>query len=113
MVASKIKRTMRAKERNWLWDLYTITNKMGGRADYTAINPVTLMKYKEALGKVSRIICLIITGENDEQCQRYINELDALSRWNFGDKFGRISEEEKQINARIKQAMGGWSPMDE
>lgn len=32
---------------------------------------------------------------------------------NFGDRNGRISEEEKQVNARIKQAMGGWTPMND
>ena len=104
---------MKAKERNRLWDLYSITNKMGGRADYTAISPIAMMKYKEALGKVSKVISLIITEEDEEQCQRYINELDALSRWNFGDRNGRISEEEKQVNERIKQIMGGWTPMSD
>ena len=104
---------MTIKERDRLWALYTITNKMGGRSDYTAISPVAMRKYKEALGKVSTVISLIITGEDDERCQRYINELDALSRWNFGDRNGRISEEEKQVNARIKQAMGGWTPMND
>lgn len=104
---------MKAKERNKLWDLYTITNKMGGMGDYTAVSPIAMMKYKEALGKVSIVISLIITGEDDERCQRYINELDALSRWNFGDRNGRISEEEKQINERIKQTMGGWTPMND
>jgi len=104
---------MKANERNRLWDLYTVTNKMGGRADYTAVSPVALMKYKEALGKVSRVISLIITGEDDEKCKRYINELDALSRWSFCDRNGRISEEEKQANERIKQAMGGWTPMND
>lgn len=86
---------------------------MGGRADYTAISPVAMMKYKEALGKVSTVISLIITGEDDERCQRYINELNALSSWNFGDRNGHISEEEKQLNARIKQKMGGWTPMND
>ena len=104
---------MKAKERNKLWDLYAITNKMGGRADYTAISPIAMMKYKEALGKVSKVISFIITGEDEEQCQRYINELDALSRWNFGDRNGRISKEEKQVNERIKQAMGGWTPIND
>jgi hypothetical protein len=104
---------MKAKERNRLWDLCSITNKMGGRADYTAISPIAMMKYKEALGKVSKVISLIITEEDEEQCQRYINELDALSRWNFGDRNGRISEEEKQVNERIKQIMGGWTPMSD
>lgn len=104
---------MKTKERDRLWDLYTITNKMGGRCDYTAVSPITLVKYKEALGKVSTVISLIITGEDDERCQRYINELDALSRWNFGDRHGNISEEERQINERIKQAMGGWTPMND
>lgn len=85
---------------------------MGGRADYTAVNPIALMKYKEALGKVSAVISLIITGEDDEKCKLYINELDALSRWNFGNRYGRMSEEEKQVNERIKQAMGGWTPVD-
>lgn len=104
---------MTPKECDRLWDLYAITNKMGGRADYTAISPVAMMKYKEALGKVSKVISLIITGEDNERCQRYINELDALSRWNFADRNGRISEEEKQINEHIKQAMGGWTPMND
>ena len=104
---------MKAKERNRLWDLYAITNKMGGRIDYTAVSPIAMMKYKEALGKVSMVISLIITGEDDERCQRYINELDALSRWNFEDRNGRISEEEQQINKRIKQETGGWTPMND
>ena len=102
---------MKAKERNKLWDLYSITNKMGGVIDYTAISPIALVKYKEALGKVSKVIFLIITGEDEEQCRRYINELDALSRWNFGDRYGRISEEEKEINDRIKQSLDGWTPL--
>ena len=40
---------MKAKERNKLWDLYAITNKMGGRADYTAISPIAMMKYNKEL----------------------------------------------------------------
>ena len=88
-------------------------NRMGGKVDYTAVSQVKMAKYKEALGKVSIIISLIITGEDEERCQRLINELDALSRWNFADRNGRISKEEKQINERIKQVMGGWTPMDD
>lgn len=104
---------MKAKERKKLWDLYAITNKMGGRCDYTAISPIVMMKYKEALSKVSFAISLIITGEDEETCQRYIDELDALSRWNFGDRYGNISEEEKLVNEKIKLKMNGWTPMSE
>ena len=86
---------------------------MGGRADYTAVCPIAMMKYKEALGKVSIVLSLIITGEDEERLQRYINELDALSRWNFGDRNGCISEEEERINEQIKQVMGGWTPMND
>lgn len=104
---------MKEKEQEKLWNLYSITNRMGGRVDYTAVSQVKMAKYKEALGKVSIIISLIITGEDEERYQRLINELDALSRWNFADRNGRISKDEKQINERIKQAMGGWTPMDD
>lgn len=104
---------MNKNEQEKLWNLYSITNRMGGKVDYTAVSQVKMAKYKEALGKVSIIISLIITGEDEERCQRLINELDALSRWNFADRNGRISKDEKQINERIKQAMGGWTPMDD
>ena len=104
---------MNAKEQEKLWNLYSITNKLGGKVDYTAVSQMAMAKYKEALGKVSIIISLIITGEDEERCQRLINELEALSRWNFADRNGRISKEEKQINEHIKQAMGGWTPMDD
>lgn len=104
---------MNKKEEFTLWTLYAIINKMSGKADNTAISQVALMKYKEALGKVSTVISLIITGEDEEKCQRFINELDALSRWNFGDRYGRITENEKLVNKRIKQKMGGWTPMND
>lgn len=104
---------MNKNEQEKLWNLYSITNRMGGKVDYTAVSQVKMAKYKEALGKVSIIISLIITGEDEERCQRLINELDALSRWNFADRNGRISKDEKQINERIKQAMGGWTPMED
>jgi hypothetical protein len=103
---------MTKEERNKLWDLYSITNKMGGACDYTAINPIALIKYKAALTKVSIVISLIINRSDEEKCQRYIDELDALSRWNFGDRNGNISEEEKRVNERIKQKMGGWTPFN-
>ena len=104
---------MKKEKQEKLWNLYSITNRMGGKVDYTAVSQVKMAKYKEALGKASIIISLIITGEDEERCQRLINELDALSRWNFADRNGRISKDEKQINERIKQAMGGWTPMDD
>ena len=104
---------MNASERDKLWKLYSITNKMGGVADCTAISTVALAKYKQAHSKVSKVISLIITGEDDELCQKYINELDALSRWNFADRNGRITEEEKRVNEHIKTCMNGWTPMSD
>jgi len=103
---------MKAKELKNLWDLYCITNKIGGTVDYTAINPIAMMKYKQAFTKVSKVIYLTLTEEDDELCMRYIRELDALSRWNFGDKYGNLSEEEKRVNERIKQEMKGWTPIN-
>ena len=101
---------MKEKEREQLWTLYDIVNKMGGLADYTAVSPIALMKYKGAHGKVSKVISLIITGEDDARCQQLMNELDALSRWNFGDRYGNLSTEEKNVNEKIKQTMKGWTP---
>ncbi len=104
---------MKRKEREILWKLYSIVNKLGGKADYTAVSQKALIAYKQAHAKVSIVISLIITGEDDELCQQYINELDALSRWNFGDKYGNISKEEFECNKRIKEVMRGWTPLSD
>lgn len=101
---------MNFKQRKKLWKLYSITNKLGGTADYTAISLRTLMAYKKAHEKVSKVIALIVSNEDEDLCQRYINELEALSRWNFGDKNGKISKEEQDINERITKEMKGWTP---
>lgn len=105
--------TIRKIQQEQLWDLYSILNKMGGRADLTSISTVALAKYKQALGKASRVISLIITQEDNRLCRRLTDELDALSRWNFGDRNGNITKEELLVNENIKQAMGGWSPLTE
>ena len=104
---------MKAEEREKLWSLYDIVNKMGGSADYTAVSPIALMKYKGAHGKVSRVISLIITGEDDARCKQLMNELDALSRWNFGDRYGNLSADEQKVNEKIKQVMNGWTPFND
>lgn len=84
---------------------------MGGFPDMTAVSPIALAKYKEAHMWVSKIIALIISGEDNKRLQQLIVKLDVLSRWNFGDSYGRISEDEKKSNEKLKQLAGGWTPM--
>lgn len=101
---------MNAKEREQLWRLFDITNKMGGRSDYTAVSRIKLMRYSEAYGKVSKIIALIINNDDEKECKKLLNEMDALSRWNFTDRNGGISDEEVRYNRVLKKRMNGWTP---
>ena len=101
---------MNTKEKEQLWRLFDITNKMGGRNDYTAVSPIKLMRYSEAYGKVSKIIAHIINNDNEEECEKLLYEMDALSRWNFKDRNGRISDEEVRCNQFLKKRMNGWTP---
>ena len=102
---------MKVKDKKRLWRLHDALNRMGGTPDMTAVSQVALVKYKEAHGKASRVISLILTGEDDDLCDRLLSELEALASWNFGDRHGRISDEEVRVNRRITEALGGWTPL--
>lgn len=83
--------------------LYCITNDLGLRSDLTSVNILKLDKYTQVHSIVSKVILGIMTQENKEETEYYIKQLEYLTRWNFPDKWDRLSEEEIEVNKQIEQ----------
>lgn len=88
---------MKKWQRTILWDLYDLTNKMGGVVDLTAVNPTKLCAYSEAHGMVSKIIGYVVNDEK-ENAEKFLNELRFIASWNYPDRHGILSDEEKRLN---------------
>ena len=101
---------MTKKQCKILWEIYSFLNKIGGCPDMTAINPIALMKYKQAHNMVAQCIYLLITEEDNEKLDLLVKQLDILSRWNFGDRNGNISSEEMICNKKLEEILSGWNP---
>ena len=84
-------------------NLYTLTNRIGSLGDLTAVNIKKLIACTKANQHVSTILLATFFEEDKEKAERLVNELELLSRWNFPDKNGCLSDEEKQLNTKTEQ----------
>lgn len=86
--------------------LVAICNQLGGGVyDGTAIGSEKLEKFRKAHVNVEKVIYYTFFEEEKESSERELRKLEILTAWNFPDRYGRLSDEERKINARLQKEL--------
>lgn len=93
---------MKKWQRNIVDRLVDATNQIGSVSDMTAISTKRLIACTKANMRAYSILVATFYEEDKCKAERLINELELLTKWNFPDKIGRLSNEEKQLNKRLE-----------
>jgi len=84
---------------------YVCNQLGGGRYDMTAVSREALEKYRRGHIYVANAIYYTLFDEDKGNAERAIKYLEILKKWNFPDRNGRLSDEEKEINNRLQQEL--------
>lgn len=94
---------MKKWQKEVIGSLYEFTNDVGSVSDLTAIGTKRLTACAKANQQVSLIIAAAFFEQNKDKTEQLLRELELLTHWNFPDKNGRMSDEEKQLNDRYEK----------
>jgi len=94
---------MKKWQKEAIGSLYEFTNDVGSVSDLTAIGTKRLTACAKANQQVSLIIAAAFFEQNKEKTEHLLQELELLTHWNFPDKNGGMSDEEKQLNDRYEK----------
>jgi len=86
-----------------LEELYSLLNKIGNIGDLTAVNMKRMIACTQANQRASMVLSATFFENDPDKASKYLRELRLLSRWNFPDRYGNLTDEEKQINERLRQ----------
>ena len=93
---------MKKWQREIIDELYGIETMIGTVGDITAISTRCLIARTQANQQVAKIISATFYEQDKDKAKKLIDELELLRRWNFPDKNGRLSAEEKQLNKKLE-----------
>lgn len=94
---------MKKWQREVIDRLFSVQNKIGALCDLTAVNIKNLVACKQANQQASMILSATFFEENKEKAETYLKEIELLACWNFPDKSGRLSDEEKKLNEKLEK----------
>lgn len=90
------KKLMKKWQHEIIERLYSVQNKIGALGDLTAVSVKNLLACKQANQQASLILAATFFEEDKEKAETFLKEIELLSRWNFPDKNGRLSDEDKK-----------------
>lgn len=94
---------MKKWQRDIVDGLTNATNRIGSVSDLTAISTKRLIACSKANMQVYSILVATFYECDKSKAEKLINELELLTRWNFPDKIGRLSDEENELNKLLEK----------
>lgn len=94
---------MKKWQREIIERLYSVQTRIGVVCDLTAISIKNLLACKQANQRASLILSATFFEEDKDLAEMYLKEMELLARWNFPDKNGRLSDEEKKLNDNLEK----------
>lgn len=86
--------------------LQYVCNQLGsGVYDMTAVSREALEKYRKAHSRAARAIYYTLFDEDKKAAEQEIRYLEILKKWNFPDRNGNLSDEEKEINEKLQEEL--------